>query len=379
MNTRIRHTNRVLPSLTVALLGLWSITSSAGNADADLIERYVAGQASWPAAEIDEGVDFEPLATLPKAIPHPESNPYSDAKLDLGKHLFFDRRLSKSEQIACASCHEPDLGWADGKRQSIGHNRLEGDMNAPTVVNSAYLDEIFWDGRVESLEAQVVASWANPREMAADPAIAADRIGAIAGYDEYFERAFGDSAVSVERVAQAISTFMRSLRFTNTDFDRFMRGETDVLNKQQIRGLHLFRTKARCINCHHGPQLSDGKYHHLGTSFHNVGNFQGRHRLTGKPSHVGAFRTPTLRGALSTPPFMHTGMVEDLDMLMVLYNMGWWQNAAPDDKDDDIPLAKLSSLIKPLDLERDEIAAVKAFMESMDGSMPYVEPPEELQ
>ena len=361
------------------LIAAWPIGAMAGDMNADLLEQYRAGQEAWPAAEVDEGVDFEPLDTLPETIPYPEDNPYSDAKRELGKHLFFDRRLSRSHQIACASCHDPDLGWADGKRQSIGHNRLEGDMNAPTVVNSAYLEEIFWDGRVDRLETQVVASWSNPREMAADPAKAAERIAAIDGYSEPFEQAFGDSEVTVDRIAAAVSTFMRSLRFTNTDFDRFMRGEADALDDQQIRGLHLFRTRARCINCHHGPQLSDGKYHHLGTSFHNVGNFEGRYRLTGDPADVGAFRTPTLRGALSTTPFMHNGMVEDLDMLMALYNMGWWQNADLEDKGNDIPTATLSPLIKPLELTPEEMNAVKAFMESLDGHMPYMDPPEELQ
>lgn len=361
----------------LVLLASWATASAAS--DEGLVETYRSGQASWPPAMVDDGVAYEPLAALPDEIPFPEDNPYTEASKVLGKQLFFDRRLSRSRQIACASCHDPDLGWADGRKQSIGHNRLEGDMNAPTVVNAAYLEEIFWDGRVASLEAQVVASWTNPREMAAELPAAVGRIQAIAGYQPLFTEAFGDQAVTADRIAAAIATFVRTLRLANTDFDRFMRGDSGALTDQQIRGLHLFRTRARCINCHHGPQLSDGDYHHLGTSFHNVGNFQGRYRVTGEAADVGAFRTPSLRGALSTTPFTHSGMVEDVDMLMALYNMGWWQNAELENKGNDIPTAQLSPLIQPLDLDEQDIEALKAFLESLDGPMPYMDPPEELE
>lgn len=367
-----------LTALLALLVAPLTQAVAATAADIRLIEQYRAGPAVWPAAEIDEAADFTPLAALPDAIPYPDDNPYSDAKRKLGMHLFFDRRLSRSEQIACASCHDPELGWADGKRTSIGHNRLSGSMNAPTVVNSAYLEEVFWDGRAQRLEDQVIASWTHPREMAADTAHSVARIASIDAYKAYFEQAYDNDRVTADRIAKAIATFMRSLRFGNTAFDRFMRGDSDALNDQQLLGLHLFRTKARCINCHNGAQLSDGNYHHLGTSFHNVGNFQGRYQLTGKAKDVGAFRTPGLRGALSTLPLTHTGMAQDLDVLMALYNMGWWQNDELEDNDSGIPTAQLSPLIRPLHLTNKEIAALKAFMEALDGPMPHVSVPEEL-
>lgn len=343
-----------------------------------LVEGYRQGPDHWPQANVDTGVDYQPLATIAEQVPVPANNPLTAAKHELGKHLFFDRRLSASEQIACASCHDPDLGWADGRRASIGHNRQRGDINAPTVVNSAWLTHIFWNGRAASLEEQVIASWTNPIEMAADTDVAVERLSETQSYPALFERAFGSAEVTPERVAQAIASFMRGLTLTNTPFDRFMRGDTDAMSDEALHGLHLFRTKARCINCHHGPQLTDNRFHHLGTSFHNVGDFQGRYRLTGARDDVGAFRTPSLRGAAETPPFMHNGFVKDLDMLLALYNMGWWQNAELPDKGNDIPTAKLSPLIKPLSLSGTEVHALKAFLNSLNGTMPWMEMPELL-
>lgn len=340
-----------------------------------LAERYRQGPDHWPQANVDAGVDYQPLAAIAEQVPVPADNPITDAKRELGKHLFFDRRLSASEQIACASCHDPDLGWADGRRTSIGHNRQQGHINAPTVVNSAWLNQVFWDGRAASLEEQVIASWTNPIEMAADADAAVARLRQTQSYPELFEQAFGSQEMTPERVAQAIASFMRGLTLTQTDFDRFMRGQVDAMSDEALYGLHLFRTKARCINCHHGAQLSDDRFHHLGTSFHNVGDFEGRYRITGVARDVGAFRTPSLRGAVATPPFMHNGFVKDIDMLLSLYNMGWWQNAELPDKGNDIPTARLSPLIKPLQLEPDETRALKAFLLSLNGAMPWMDMP----
>ena len=349
------------------------------SSDAQLIDIYQGPQSKWPAAWVDESVTALALAALPPNVPYPDYNPDSRAKRELGRQLFFERRLSRSEQISCASCHDPDLGWADGRRLAIGHNRMIGEANSPTVVNVGYLKELFWDGRATSLEEQVIASLSNPREMAAHPVQAAERIASISGYAHLFTEAFGDSQVNPERIAHSIATFMRSLRFSNTPFDRFMAGDTTQFNEAQIRGLHVFRTKGRCMNCHHGALLSDGLYHHLGTSFHDVGNFEGRYRVTGNPQDMGAFRTPPLRGAASTPPFTHSGIARDLETLIRLYEMGWWQNAELDNKQSNLPTARLSPLITPLSFTAQDLADLQAFLEALDGPMPYILPPDELR
>lgn len=369
-------------SLRVIVLALLAVVPVAvqcsESSPHEIAELYRQGFDHWPQATIDEGIDYQPLAAISKQVPSPASNPLTGTKRELGKHLFFDRRLSASEQIACASCHDPDLGWADGRRTSIGHDRQKGDINAPTVVNSAWLTQVFWDGRAASLEEQVIASWTNPIEMAADTSVVIDRLRETQSYPELFKQAFGTEEITSERVAQAIASFMRSLTLTSTPFDRFMRGDIEAMSDEALHGLHLFRTKARCINCHHGAQLSDHRFHHLGTSFHNVGAFQGRYRLTGAAVDVGAFRTPSLRGALNTPPFMHNGFVKDLDTLMAFYNMGWWQNADLPDKGNDIPTAQLSPVIKPLSLDAQELRSLKEFLKSLTGTMPWMEVPKSL-
>lgn len=378
MHNYLNIKHAIYISCTVALAVSTITLAAATELSHPIAEKYRTHQKNWPAAILQPGVVYQPLQALSGLPPEPINNPITEAKKTLGKHLFFDRRLSQSQQIACSSCHDPDLGWADGRRTAIGHNRQQGLINSPTVVNSGWLTDIFWDGRAQSLEEQVVASWTNPIEMAADTQAVVSALQKTKNYPILFENAFGEKRITVENTAKAIATFMRTLNLTNTPFDQFMRGDRQALNDEEIHGLHLFRTKAGCINCHHGSQLSDGLYHHLGTSFHTVGNFEGRYKLTQKARDVGAFRTPTLRGAAATAPFMHNGFVTDLDTLLSLYNLGWWQNAELKNKGNDIPTARLSSLIKPLHLEKHELMALKSFLLSLNGTMPWMELPAEL-
>ena len=214
--------------------------------------------------------------------------------------------------------------------------------------------------------------------MAADTQRISRELQNTESYPDLFAHAFGTQTIIELRVAQAIATFMRTLTMTATPFDRFMQGDTAALSDEAVQGLHLFRSKARCINCHHGEQLSDSLYHHLGTSFHNFGDFQGRYKVTRKPEDVSAYRTPSLRGSAATAPFMHNGFVADFDALLSIYNMVWWQNAELDDKGNDIPAARLSPLIKPLGLTSVELLALKSFLLSLDGSMPWMAMPQEL-
>lgn len=363
---------------SLLLLNIGSIAQASDIDISDIVSQYRSGQGYWPPALLDERASYKPLSAIGTPPVAPANNPITKAKQELGKHLFFDRRLSASKQIACASCHDPDLGWADGRRTAIGHNRQQGLINSPTIVNSAWLTDIFWDGRVQSLEEQVVASWSNPIEMAADTQHISQELQKTKSYPSLFEQAFGTQQITEQRVAQAIATFMRTLTLTSTPYDLFLQGHTKELSDEAIHGLHLFRTKARCINCHNGEQLTDNNYHHLGTSFHNVGNFEGRYKVTQKAEDVGAFRTPSLRGAASTPPFMHNGLATDLDTLLTMYNMGWWQNADLKDKGNDIPTARLSHLIQPLDLTQVELLALKEFLISLSGTMPWMALPEEF-
>ena len=367
----------LVAAATATFIGLvWLMAPAIERAR--LVDRYRDPQADWPRLQTLDGRDIEPLAALPEQPDFPANNPFSEAKAALGKRLFFDPRLSASNQIACASCHDPSLGWADGRHKAVGQDRQIGPMNTPTVLNAGFKNRLFWDGRAPDLETQVRASWSNPIEMAADPVQAARQLGSVSGYAPLFAEAYGDSEVTVARIEQAIATFMRTLNTPNTRFDRFMRGERDTFTVAEIRGLDLFRGKANCVRCHNGALLSDGEFHHLGTSVHGIGNYLGRYRETGAPEDVGAFQTPGLRNIGRTAPYMHNGFGEGIDLrsLLALYNMGWWQNAPPGEKTRDVPLARLSPLIEPLGLTADDMDDLEAFLRTLDGRSQYMADPE---
>ena len=176
-------------------------------------------------------------------------------------------RLSKSGQIACASCHNPELGWADGNRVSFGHDRQNGTRNAPTLLNIGFAKTFFWDGRSATLEEQVKAPIENPVEMNLHMSLAT-KIRKIKGYKPYFEKAFGTTEITEDRIAKAIATFERSLISPPSRFDKFVSGKRNALTDAEVKGLHLFRTKANCINCHNTSYFSDQKFHNLGLTYY---------------------------------------------------------------------------------------------------------------
>ncbi|AZQ45191.1 cytochrome-c peroxidase [Nonlabens ponticola] len=325
----------------------------------------------WPAPELDSLINrskFQDLGVLPK-VKHPKYNPYSKAKKELGKMLFFDARLSSTGQIACASCHNPELAWTDNLTRSFGHNRQQGKRNAMTILNSGYAHELFWDGRATSLEDQARFPIPDAVEMNSNLDIAVDNIAAVEGYKPLFKKAFGDEEVTFKRIQYALATFERTVRSPRSDFDRFIQGKKDALTDQQVKGLHLFRTKARCINCHNTPYFSDNKYHNDGQALFGTKDEDfGRYYVTGDIDDLGKFRTPSLRETTRTGPWMHHGHFPSLVDVLELYNLG---NPAPiqskylgTSRDSLVPTT--SPLLKPLDLTREEIDAVIAFMSSLE-------------
>ena len=181
----------------------------------ELRKLYSSGDPTkWPAPELDKSIDkkaFQDIGVL-SAVPYPAYNPYSKEKESLGKILFFDPRLSRSGQIACASCHNPELGWTDNLTRSFGHDRQTGKRNSMTILNSAYAKTLFWDGRASSLEDQAQFPIGDPLEMNEKLTIAVDKIAEIKGYNELFVAAFGDKKVDLQRIQYAIATFERTER-----------------------------------------------------------------------------------------------------------------------------------------------------------------------
>ncbi len=249
-------------------------------------------------------------------------------------------------------------------------------MNTPSIADAGYERSLFWDGRAASLEEQIPASLSNPVEMNTSIRRATAAIASIPAYGSWIAAAYGDPKVEWSRLCDAIATYVRGIDLRDTSYERFLQGDINALSDAAVRGLHLFRTRARCINCHSGALLSDAQYHHLGTSFHGVGNYQGRYAVTHEPSDMGRFRTPGLRGVLYTGPWMHNGLINDLDGLLALYNMGWWQNVKPDAGVDDAMFPGLDPLIRPLNLSKHDVEDLKIFLESMSPPPHYLPPPE---
>ena len=334
---------------------------------------YRGVPAGWPAPHVDPGVEWKEIGLLPPVV-HPESNPLNDAKVTLGKMLFFDARLSASGKIACVSCHEPNLGWTDGRTVSQPHFKEPG-RNTPTIRNAAYHAALFWDGRASSLEEQAVDALTNPTEMAANRDEVVRLLAKSPGYRKLFTAAFSDRPIEFPRVVEAVACFERTIIGGRSRFDGFMQGDAAALSDSEIVGLDLFRREARCMNCHHGPAFSDGRFHDLGLSFYGRSNADpGRYDVTGDPKENGRFRTPTLRDVTQTAPLMHTGTFQ-LAGVLNMYNAGMptLRRYAYQQHDPAFPVK--SPHLKPLGLNRQDLADLAAFLGSLDEPRQVMRPP----
>lgn len=338
-----------------------------------LQEVYRGDPAAWPTPFVDSGVAWREIGLLP-VVAHPESNPLSNAKTHLGKILFFDPRLSDSGKMSCASCHEPNLGWADGRAVSLPHGKGPA-RNTPTVRLTAFQKALLWDGRAASLEQQAEIALTNPAEMAADPERVTRLLTGSAGYRKMFAEAFPGRPITITAVVEAMACFERTLVGGRSRFDAFLQGDGGGLSDAEILGLDLFRREARCLNCHYGPAFSDGLFHDLGLSFYGRNNEDpGRYGVTGDPRDSGRFRTPTLRDVTQTTPLMHTGMFE-LTGVLNMYNAGMVTLKRQDYQRDDPLFPVKSPLLKPLGLNRQDIADLAAFLGALQEPEHAPRPP----
>ncbi|MET0090165.1 MAG: cytochrome-c peroxidase [Candidatus Thiodiazotropha sp.] len=264
---------------------------------------------------------------LPKSAPEPADNPTTPEKVELGKMLFFDPRLSSNGTVSCFSCHNVMEGGDDHRSTSIGVHGQAGGRNAPTVWNAAYHSVQFWDGRAASLEDQAKGPPANPIEMGMSNLDAvADRIQKIPGYRPYFDRAFGaGDNISIDTIAKAIAAYERTLITPDSPYDRYARGDAKALDEQQLRGMQTF-ADVGCTACHSGanfdgPQLKVGQgfYQKFPTFTDNeyvtrygLMDDTGRMSSTGNEADKNLWRVPTLRNLAYTAPYMHTGSVKTL-------------------------------------------------------------------
>lgn len=341
---------------------------SADEPNIDSLRKIYSGPKSkWPKPNIDSGVKFEELSTL---LPSPFIIKNDSVKriVDLGKLLFFDPRLSSSNQISCASCHAPDLNWSDGRETSIGHDHASGLRNAPSLENVWYFKKLFWDGRANSLEEQIAGPITSAVEMRQNMKSLAQKIGKIKGYRPIFKNAFGTEKISNEFILKALADFQRTIVSRTSDFDRFLSGNKNSLTNQQVLGLHLFRTKARCVNCHFGPMFTDNDFHNNGLTYYKRKYEDlGLYYVTKKPQDAGKFKTPGLRNVMRTAPWFHNGLFADINGVMNMYNAGMpTQRVRPEQLNDPL-LPKNDRLLKRLALNKAEKDAIIAFLHSLSA------------
>ena len=334
-----------------------------------------------------------PLAALGPP-PIPADNPQTDAKIELGKMLFFDTRLSGDASVACSTCHEPNQGWGFSGDISRGYPGTIHWRNSQTVVNSAYYGKLFWAGSVSSLEKQAPAAAKGGVAGNLETDIAEARLAFIPEYRKRFKEVFGDEYPKLGNVWRAMASFERTLVQRDTPFDKYMNGDKSALSEEAVRGKALFEGKANCIECHNGALFSDQKYYNLGVPraerwlddglaqitfrfenyakgvtqkmYREIKDDAGFYFRTKEPADKGKFRTPSLRYTLYTAPFMHNGSFFDLTEVVEFYNAGGGTNEFSATKTD---------LIKPLNLSEGEIKDLVAFLESLSGDEIKVKTP----
>jgi cytochrome c peroxidase len=314
----------------------------------------------------------------------PTGNPISSRKVELGRELFFDKRLSIDGTVSCASCHDPAVAFTDSQALALGARGKLGTRNTPTVLNAVFSEALFWDGRARSLEEQAKHPLLSSFEM--DMGSAEEltkRLSAILEYRRQFTQVFKSQGITIDTIAKAIVTYERTLLSANSPFDRFLAGNNTAISDAQKRGWELFKGKAKCIECHthskNNPLFTDFKFHNTGVAAvdivfdklarsvaesaadtdltelaHSDGFTElGRFVVTRRQVDIGAFKTPTLRDVELTSPYMHNGSLRTLIDVVQYYNRGGNSNS------------RLDRLVQPLHLSDDEVNDLVQFMRAL--------------
>jgi len=279
--------------LTSALLPLWLCGSSTAQDDAST-----------------SGVPTSPLKSV--------ANRASQAEIELGQELFFDLRLSRTDRVACATCHDPKKGFSNGQRLAEGVDGRKGTRHVPSLINVGYSQPLFWDGRADDLQRQALLPIQNKVEMDMPLDVLEKKLNGIADYKQRFEQVYGGS-VTADRIAAALAAYQRTIVSNDTPFDRYLRGDRKSLSATAKRGMELFFGQARCSRCHTGAQLTDNKFHNIGAGDPAD---TGRRAVTRRREDQGAFRTPQLREVAHTAPYMHDGSFQTLKEVVQHYNFG---------------------------------------------------------
>lgn len=320
---------------------------------------------SIPLASTSAQDDF--ALAVPKSMgvmKVPSDNPVTKAKVELGKQLYFEPRLSRDNTISCASCHDPEKGWSNGEQFATGFNKQVGGRNSPTVLNTGFQRFQFWDGRAGSLEEQALGPIQNPIEMNLTLEEAVERLKAIPAYRKQFQEVFGTD-VTAEGIGKAIAAFERTVISADAPYDKFKAGDMTALSEHAARGMKLFFGKANCSACHSGPNFTDNAFHNLGVNIDAANPDLGRFVVSKQEGDRGAFKTPTLREIARSGPYMHDGSHATLEEVVNYYDKGGTPNPQLDEE------------IFPLKLTDEEKKDLVVFLKEALSSSTYpkVDPP----
>jgi cytochrome c peroxidase len=297
-----------------------------------------------------------------RPVPTPSDNRGTATKITLGSQLYFDPRLSADNSISCATCHAPETAWANHNSVDTGIGGRKGTRNSGTILDAAYMDFQFWDGRAKTLEEQVLGPIHNPVEMGEHLDDVVRKLSAIDEYRTQFKAVFGTN-VTADGIAKAIAAFERTVLSGSSPYDRFMRGDKTSVSESAVRGMHLFDGKAGCYTCHQPPLFSDQSFHNIGVGMDRPQPDVGRQAVTKNPLDRGKFKTPSLRNVALTWPYFHDGSAATLGDVVEFYDRGGVQNAT------------LDVQIKPLGLTDEEQTDLVAFLQTLTGTPPDIDRP----
>jgi cytochrome c peroxidase len=324
-----------------------------------------AGQSSLaganrPATEtLPEAARLMAEYQRPSWIPYPEDNPHSEAKEQLGRALFFDPRLSRSNMQSCSSCHNPSFAWGDGLPKGVGDHMNQLGRRSPSILNSAWAEAFMWDGRFETLEQQALGPIQSGVEMNMSIADLLPKLQAVEEYRRMFGAAFdANPEITAEKIAMAIATYERTVVSGAAPFDRWIAGDAGAISESAQRGFVLFNGKANCAACHSGWRFTDDSFHDIGLAGDDIGRGK---QLPNVAKMQHAFKTPGLRNIDRRFPYMHDGSVVTLEAAIELYNTGG------------ILRPSLSDEMKPLGLMEQDKADLLAFLKTLTSQDPPVQ------
>lgn len=299
----------------------------------------------------------------PTEVPQPKDNKMTPQRIELGKLLYFDVRLSASKKISCATCHHPKHGWTDEvpTSKAVGHEGATGPRNSPVVLNTAYQNRQFWDGRVKTLEEQALGPIEADVEMNMSLDILIPELNKIKGYQKLFKEAYPKSngIITADYLAKAIASFERTVVSTEAPFDRYILGDEKAISKKAIEGFELFKGKAKCSVCHDGFNFSDGSFHNIGLNDGELsGKELGRYLVKRRAAWYGVMKTPTLRDVTKSFPYFHDGSVKTLEEATAICAKGGRYEHNVKNK-------SLSMVDR--NLTREDIANIVSFMQTLTG------------